>query len=88
LHAVRAFEYKKWWLELGSNQRRLSPTDLQSVAFDRSAIQPLVEPQCGSRENILPYIPHLSISAEGKMPSQNVENPRQFKTNETVANAS
>jgi hypothetical protein len=60
----------------------------QSVAFDRSAIQPLVEPQCGSRENILPYIPHLSISAEGKMPSQNVENPRQFKTNETVANAS
>jgi len=30
----------------------------------------------------------LSISAAGKTPSQNAENPRQFKTNWTIANAS
>ena len=44
------------------NQRRLSPTDLQSVAFDHSAILPLTW-TCTrqySRENILPYIPSLS----------------------------
>lgn len=29
-----------WWRGLDSNQRRVAPTDLQSVAFDRSATPP------------------------------------------------
>jgi hypothetical protein len=34
-----------WWRGLDSNQRRVAPTDLQSVAFDRSATPPrLVSP--------------------------------------------
>lgn len=45
------------------NQRRLSPTDLQSVAFDHSAILPLKQGRTRrySRKIILPYILRLSI---------------------------
>ncbi len=31
---------EKWWREKDSNLRRITPTDLQSVAFGRSATSP------------------------------------------------
>lgn len=31
---------RKWWREKDSNLRRIAPTDLQSVAFGRSATSP------------------------------------------------
>ncbi len=39
--AVRSFAKARWWGGLDSNQRKVSLTELQSVAFDHSATHPL-----------------------------------------------
>ncbi len=34
------YGFSTWWVEKGSNLRRLAPADLQSAPFDRFGIDP------------------------------------------------
>lgn len=38
--SMHSIPEREWWREMDSNHRRVTPTDLQSVAFGHSAISP------------------------------------------------
>ena len=39
----------KWWVEMDSNQRKLTLADLQSAPFSHSGIYPFTIPACAGR---------------------------------------